>query len=445
VIEEKTTSKKSEELAQDIEGFLEEMINGIELSQLDKANTQSGRKPILPALVLWSGVIVAVLRGFSSQLQIWRLVTWEGLWHYPRYQVTDQAVYNRLAEKEGQITMQALFYRVRDGLKERLAPYAQGGLAVFAKGVYAIDGSTLDKVSRWLPRLRAVPNGDSQLLPGKMVGIFDVRYQQWREMLYLANPDQNDKFVVKELLELIPTGSLVLADLGFFSFPWFDSLTDKGYWWISRLRNKVSYEVIHTFYQDGTTFDGLIWLGQYRADRAAHAVRLLTFSLGKVHFQYITNVTNPWQLRMKDIATLYARRWDIEMAFKMVKRHLNLHILWAAKLSVILQQLWAVLIIAQILHALQMEIAGLAKVDPFDVSLELVTRYVPRLMQEGKDPIKMIVQDGHRAGCIRPSRRIRIQVPEYDLSQMIPVPDGLTLFRKPRYAHRKCEPRGKSP
>lgn len=441
---DKAIPQKSEDLAQDIEGFLREMIGDSEIDLGTRQNS-SGRKTILPALVLWSGIIVAVLRGFSSQLQIWRLVSWEGFWNNPRFPVSDQAVYNRLVEESGPKAMQALFYRVRDGLKERLAPYAQQKLATFAAGVYAIDGSTLDKVARHLPKLRQVSNGDSKLLPGKMVGVFDIRYQQWHEMVHLTNPNQNDKFVATQLLELIPTGSLLLADLGFFSFPWFDTMTENGYWWISRLRNQVTYEVIHPFYQQGDLFDGLVWLGKYRADRAAHAVRLVTFSIGKVHFRYITNVRDPLQLTMKDVATLYARRWDIEMAFKMVKRHLNLHILWSAKPQIVLLQLWAVLTIAQILHALQMEIAGLAKVDPFDVSLDLVTQYVPRLTRDGQNPVQMIVENGHRFGFIRPSRRIRIQVPEYDESQMVPLPAGIVLTRKPRYAQRKCGPRGPAP
>ena len=441
---DKVIPQKSEELAQNIEGFLQQMIGDSEIV-LDTPRNPSGRKAILPALVLWSGIIVAVLRGFSSQLQIWRLVSWEGLWNYPQYPISDQAVYNRLAEASGPPAMQTLFYRVRDGLKERLAPYAQQKLAAFAAGVYAIDGSSLDKVARHLPKLRQVANGDLKLLPGKVVGVFDIRYQQWHEMFPLTNPNQNDKFVATQLLESIPTSSLVLADLGFFSFPWFDTLTNNGYWWISRLRNQVTYEVIHTFYQQGDLFDGLVWLGKYRADRAAHAVRLVTFSIGKVHFRYITNVRDPLQLTMKEIAILYARRWDIEMAFKMVKRYLKLHILWSAKPQIVLLQLWAVLIIAQILHALQMEIAGLAKVDPFDVSLDLVTQYVPRLTQEGKNPVQMIVENGHRFGFIRPSRRIRIQAPEYDSSQLMPLPDGIVLTRKPRYAQRKCGPRGPAP
>lgn len=434
---------KTEDLVPDIEAFLQKIITTVE-TESEEAKKSVGRKPILPSLVLWSGMIVAVLRGFQSQLDVWRLVSWEGLWHHDAYKVCDQAVYNRL-ENEGSQYLNNLFLKVRDSLSERLALYVQNQIAPFATGVYALDGSTLDKVARHLPKLRDIANGDSRLLPGKLVGLFDIRRQQWQEMIHLPNPNQNDKTVARELVQGLPVGSLILADLGFFGFHWFDQLTEWKMWWISRLREKTTYAVIHTFYQDGDFFDGIVWLGKYRADKAAHAVRLVTFTVGKTHFRYITNVLDPHQLSVHDIAVLYARRWDIELAFKMVKRHLDLHILWSAKQEIILQQVWSVLIIAQILHAFQMEIAGLAQVDPFDVSLDLITRYVPRLAFEGKNPLQMIVDQGRDFGFIRPSRRIRPQTPPVDPLKLVPLPPDTILVRTPRYAQRRCEPPEPSP
>lgn len=422
-------------LAQNIEGFLQGIVETSE--SLPQAKSYyAGRPTTLPALVLWSSVLVAVLRGFTSQLAIWRLITWNGFWRYAPYQLSDQAVYNRLANG-GHAAMRHLFYQVRDGLKPRLEPYAQIDLAKFASGVYAIDGSTLDKIGRYLPRLRDIADGDSRLLPGKMVALFDLRRQQWAEMIHLDNPHQNDKVVAKDLVDRLPVQSLILADLGFFGFPWFDYLTAKGFWWISRLREKTSYEVIHTYYKSETFFDGIIWLGKYRADQAAYAVRLVQFTIGSVHYQYMTNVLDPQILPMREIALLYARRWDIELAFKMVKQYLKLHILWSAKTEVILLQLWSVLIISQVLQAIRLEIAGLAKVDPFDISMPLLVEYVPRLTLEGKNSIDMIVKDGRRVGIIRPSRRIRIQTPVIDPSTIAPLPEGIVLIRKPRYAQRR--------
>jgi hypothetical protein len=50
--------------------------------------------------------------------------------------------------------------------------------------------------------------------------------------------------------------------------------------------------------------------------------------------------------------------WDIELAFRVLKDHLDLHHLWSAKYSVVQVQLWCCLILAQVYHALQVE-AGL--------------------------------------------------------------------------------------
>src|SRR5690606_32013913 len=104
----------------------------------------------------------------------------------------------------GSEAMRQLFYQVRDGLKTRLEPYIQTDLAPFAQGVYALDGSTLDKMGRYLPSLRQIANGDSRLLPGKMIGLFDVRRQQWSEMIHVTNPHQNDKVVAQELVAHLP-------------------------------------------------------------------------------------------------------------------------------------------------------------------------------------------------------------------------------------------------
>ena len=136
------------------------------------------------------------------------------------------------------------------------------------------------------------------------------------------------------------------------------------------------------------------------------------------------------------MALLYARRWDIEMAFKLIKRELGLHLFWSAKNPVILQQIWAVLTIAQILHGLQMEIAGRAGVDPFDVSLPLLVEYLPQW--NDIDFIDLVVRQGREAGFIRPSRRIRIQTPELNLEDYLDPPPDLVLEREPRYAGRRC-------
>jgi hypothetical protein len=149
-----------------IEAFLREMIESLEPIQTDPIGR--GRPRVLPALCLWAGVVVCVLRGWGSQLAIWRLLQSKRLWEYPRFAISDQAIYKRL-ESGGVDPLKRLFEQVSAALETRLKPY-QASLADFASEVVAIDESTLDQIARHLPWMRKVPDKDSQLLPGKTGG-----------------------------------------------------------------------------------------------------------------------------------------------------------------------------------------------------------------------------------------------------------------------------------
>lgn len=422
----------------DIEAFLREAIHGLAPDPTQPVGR--GRPRVLPSLCLWGGLLVGVLRGFASQTDLWRLLTQQGLWDYPRFPVTDQAVYARLANA-GTAPIERLFAHLTSVLAERLTPFAEADLAPFATEVVALDESTLDRMARLLPALRALPARDADLLGGALAGVFDLRLQQWRRVAYRTDARQNEKVAARAMVAGLAPGTLIVADLGYFGFQWFDDLTDAGYWWLSRLRAGTSYEIVHPYYRDGDSFDGLVWLGKHRADRARHAVRLVQFRVGERLHAYLTNVRDPALLPMAEVARVYGRRWDFELAIKLVKRELGLHLVWSTKPVVIAQQLWATLSIAQILHALRFEVARRAAVAVCDVSLPLLVRWMPRFAAQGEDPVAAFVERGRAAGFIRPSRRVRHEVPVLPAAAIIPLPMGTILERIPRYAQRKCSPR----
>jgi hypothetical protein len=427
-------------MATRIEAILVELVAGIAPARPGGR----GRPPIMPAMLLWASLTIGVLRGVISQVAVWRLVLDTELWRGPRIAVTDEAVYKRLAAA-GSSPLGTLFTELTTLLVARIAPWHDEHLVAFATDVVAIDETTLDPVARSLPRLRGVKPGDDAVLPGKIAGILDLRRQLWRRIQLIDAPRQNEKVAARDLVVGLRPGTLILADLGYFGFEWFDDLTDAGFHWISRYRAKTSHRVAHVFYQDDTTFDGLVWLGAHRADRAKHLVRLVRFRTGTTERAYLTNVRSPQLLTPTDITASYARRWDIELAVKLVKRELKLHLLWSAKPAVIRHQVWAVLIIAQILQALRVEIAGRAGVELFDVSMPLLVQYFPRYAAAHDDPIAAYIADGKLLKFIRASRRIVAVGPRIPAEAMSLPPPDLVLIQTPRYAHRNCGSRRLTP
>jgi hypothetical protein len=434
-----TPDRERAELIQSIEGFLEPIL--LELSQVPP-RTGPGRPWVLPALALWAGVLVGVARGFSSQLDIWRLLTSTGLWDLPHYAVKDDALYKRLKEASRD-TFQTLFGQVTTALQQQRHSLVNslGELAAFASGVYALDGMTLDKVSRRLPALRG---GAEAHLAGKVATVFDLRAQLWRKVLFGEDARANDKSTARELVSELAVGSLLLADLGYFAFKWFDELTDRGYFWVSRLRAKTSYVPIHVFYQGQGVLDALVWLGKYRADRAAHVVRLVQITQQGKTWAYLTNVLEPQRLSLADtpappqvrVSALYARRWDIEplRVFNLVKTHLHLHWLWSSQVTVVIHQVYAVFTVAQIILGLRAEIAERAQADVEEVSLDLMIRWLPRFAQNGQDPVQQIAERGRFAKIIRPASRTKRALPNLSPGDYLPAPADLILTRVPRYA-----------
>jgi len=439
-------AKASGGVHEQIESFLQTVMQGLMRPHDQEAAAEQSGKPgrpvSLPSVTLWMAVLVAVLRGLKSQRAIWRLLAAGGWWKQPSYDIGDQAVYKRL-EQEGWKPLSQLFERASQLIAHWLQPALQAYhqkhelLAPFAKEVVALDEMCLDQVSRRLPILRHLKKGDTQLLPGKLVALFDVRLQQWRAIEYIASAKENGMKRAYRMLASVKAGTtLVLADLGYFSFRWFDELTDLGYSWISRVKEHTSVVVLHTYYQAGETFDRLVWLGAWNI-KGKYVVRQVQFRQGGQLRQYFTNVCDPTVLPLCEIARLYARRWDIELAFLTLKRELGLHLIWSSKSVVILAQVWACLIIAQVLQAIRMEVALRADVDAFEVSLPLLIEALPQFGSQGHDGIVECVRQGRRLGIIRPSTRLRIQAPEIPPERMTPLPQGTVLCRQPCYRHEK--------
>ena len=102
---------------------------------------------------------------------------------------------------------------------------------------------------------------------------------------------------------------------------------------------------------------------------------------------------------------------------------------------VVLAQVWACLIIAQVLQAIRMEVALQADVDAFEVSLPLLIEALPQFGLQERDGLVECVRQGRRLGIIRPSTRLRIQAPEIPRDQLISLPQGAVLCRQPCYRH----------
>lgn len=205
---------------------------------------------------------------------------------------------------------------------------------------------------------------------------------------------------------------------------------------MTRLSDQVTFTPTHVLTATPTVTDVLGFLGAYRADRSKHRYRLVTITTGFGPRRDLTNVRKPKRLTPAPLVALYARRWDIELAFKLIKRELGLHLIWATSWPMILLQIWATLLIAQIALTLRLQLALRAGVELFDVSLALLLRDLPRYVARGEgDVLGAIAARGRYGGIIRPARRKRLAVATN--LPITPPPTGHRRVPIPRYAGQR--------
>lgn len=427
------------EFGQQIEAWLLKWLS--ELNATLPPRPARGAPPVVPAVAIWASVLVCILKGCYTQLAVWRQLVEVGLWSFPRFQVTDMAVYKRL-ERMAPAQMEDFFKLVSTAIRTGFPEPSdtQSDLPSFPTGIFALDGTVLDAMLRKLKMLRTVSRGDPALLAGKLGALFDLRRQQWERVRYFENPMESDHNYGWSMVEGLPAGAMIVADLGYFGFLWFDRLTDSGYHFVSRIEERISYEVLHTYYEGHShgvsVRDRVVYLGKHAANRAAHPVRLIevtirTESSTRVH-RYITNVLDAKLLSVRQVVELYRRRWDIEQVFNLLKTHLKMSVLPSGHANAILVQVFATFTIAQIILAMRAEIARQAHADVREVSLKLLVQYTPQLLADKRDVIAFFVERGRHGGFIRPFRGVeytipRIQMEDYEPLMNIPPP------RQPRY------------
>jgi hypothetical protein len=151
-------------------------------------------------------------------------------------------------------------------------------------------------------------------------------------------------------------------------------------------------------------------------------------------------VRDPLQLPMGDIARLYARRWDIELAFLTIKELFGLHHWWSSQRPLILQQIAVALLLAQLLQALRLHLAEQAGCDPFDVSLPLLVKHRPHLLRARLDPVEWVLTYGQAQHFLRPSSRYQVVAPTIPPELLTPLPAELILTRKACYRTYKPRP-----
>ena len=229
----------------EIEQRLNDLVKPAVFAELAYYRQLGLRSRILNLPVMVALVLSLLWRRVPGVCTLQRMLGHERiLWAQPT-RVSQAALSERLVSFPA-VLFERVLYRVLSRLPARLAertrvrePLLQAVQGRFS-ACYALDGTILEALFRKLKALREVAEAP---FAGQLAVVCDLATHLPAKLFYTDDPGANDKAVLPRLLAWLPQGSLLVFDLGFFAFTFFDDLTALGCFFVSRLREKTSFSV----------------------------------------------------------------------------------------------------------------------------------------------------------------------------------------------------------
>jgi putative transposase len=124
-----------------------------------------------------------------------------------------------------------------------------------------------------------------------------------------------------------PKGSVVVFDKGYSDYGWHNSLTDKGIFWVTRIRGNAKYRVLERRKIDkkaGISSDQIIKYTSSRSQRKSlRSVRRVRYYDAETKRYYVF-ITNHFGWSASTITQIYKQRWQVELFFKWIKQNLKI-------------------------------------------------------------------------------------------------------------------------
>ncbi|MBC7973166.1 MAG: IS4 family transposase [Verrucomicrobia bacterium] len=394
-----------------LEARLRDWLSPGTFANLKTVNDQTRqlRDRVLTLPVMAAIVLSLVYRRMSGLSEALRVLEQEGLLWAEAQLVSKQALSDRLRTLPA-----SLFAHLLAQVLERMQCYSPSTCvptvwqAVQQRFgvVWLADGSTLEALAKTLDSLPQQASG----LGGKMMMIVEAFSHRPVAAWYTVEAHAHDQRWNTALIERLPKGGLLLFDLGFFNFVWFDAFTTAEKYFLTRWKQKTTGKVTRVLSQGSRYRDEILELGVYRSNPCRYPLRRVSVLWGRTWHTYLTNVLDPEQLSAQQVCDLYAQRWRIEEAFLLTKRLLGLAYLWVGGSNGVQIQLYATWIFYAVLIDLCAEVA-LALQQPLErISVEMVFRslyHFSQARQQGRAEalVPFLVQFQHSFGLLKAQRK----------------------------------------
>ncbi len=366
------------------------------------AGCRERRRRLLPAAAVMVFVLGLCLFSGEGYGEVARkLAGWLSPLGGPRWRVPGTSALARARRRVGPAPFELLFWR----LASPLAGPGTPGAAAFGRLLMAIDGTTVD-VAHTAANIAVFGRPAGGRFPqARLVTVTGCGTRGVAGAAFGARcgPGTSEQALARQVAArgvLVP-GMLVLADRGFCGHPVVAALTAGGADVLIRAKSSQRLPVIEVL-PDGSCLSVLAepaagrahacarWAGRPKpgpppgiAVRVIEATMTITPAGGQPRtgrYRLITTLLDPAQAPARDIAALYAQRWEAETGYRELKtfHHGPGRVLRSRDPSGTAQEIWALLCAHQLTQAARAQAAQSASLDPDRISYTITLRAIRR-------------------------------------------------------------------
>ncbi|MGN6541437.1 MAG: IS4 family transposase [Ginsengibacter sp.] len=233
-----------------------------------------------------------------------------------------------------------VFREIYNCLFKRYAPFLSDSRKKSnASRLYIIDSTVISLFQEVLRTSGKIP------VSGKKKGGIKVHSlirsdQDVPSMVRITEAAANDSQFLKQVN--LPKGSIIVFDRGYRDFTSLNRFSSEGITWVTRLNKLFTYTVIQQYQlsKDSSIIgDQQIQLGWRSGTRVTARLITLYDETSKEHYEF---VTNNYRMSAATIASLYRKRWQIELLFKRMKQNYPLKYFLGDSENAIKIQVWCV-------------------------------------------------------------------------------------------------------
>jgi len=211
----------------------------------------------------------------------------------------------------------------------------------FKNPLYSLDASTVDLC------LSMFPWADFRTTKGAIKLHVGLNHNGFLPEFVTVTEGKNHDVTVGRTLKF-PKGSFVAIDKGYNDYSWFNQLTQKGIYFVTRLKSNAAYRVVRrapVMKSKGISCDQVIeFTGVQTSKKCPVQLRRIGYKDAETGKRYIF-LTNNFKLSAKTIADIYKARWQVELFFKWVKQNLKIKSFVGTSKNAVMTQIWIALCI----------------------------------------------------------------------------------------------------